>query len=96
MTQVMVYGQPMVEADNPWAGTKYGKSGRYLRDAVPWDNREQGTSALSDSQKKATDAFTSASESSVGACSDKINGAGMGGPVCRVKYIEDQLEGNTY
>jgi len=96
MTQVMVYGQPMVQAKNPWRNTKFGKSGTYIRDAVPWDTREQGTDALSPKQKEATEAFTSASESSVSECRDKINGTGMGGPTCRVKYIQDRLSGKEY
>jgi len=96
MTQVMVYGQPKVRAKNPWRNTKYGKSGEYLRDAVPWDNREQGRDGLSKDQLKAIGKFTKASKESVDECEDKINGTGMGGPICRVEYIKDELKGNEY
>ena len=54
MTQIQVYGIPMVlvQTQDRW----YNK-GMYLRQAAPWDRRRGGSSALSEAQFKVTDAF---------------------------------------
>lgn len=43
----------LVQTSDPW----YNK-GIYLRQAVRWDRRRGGAAALSEAQKKATDAFS--------------------------------------
>lgn len=54
MTQIQVYGIPMVlvQTQDRW----YNK-GMYLRQAAPWDKRRGGTAALSEAQFKVIDAF---------------------------------------
>lgn len=60
MTQIQVYGIPMVlvQTQDRW----YNK-GMYLRQAAPWDRRRGGSSALSEAQFKVTDAFSQVNKS---------------------------------
>ena len=55
MTQIMVYGTPMiiVECTDPW----YNKA-HYLRRDPPWSKRRSGLAALSEPQSKVVDAFS--------------------------------------
>lgn len=90
---IRVFGSAKTFGNNPWVGTGLAKKPYYFREPVPWDKRRQGTEALSNAQKQATQSFTQAAKADMPECARK---SGMARNVCRVKTIGSKLRGRTY
>lgn len=73
---------------NPWSGTGFEKGALVLADNVPWDDREQGPSALSNAQMQQNERLASASRAAADACSGTRGKANM---ACRAREVRQRL-----